>query len=330
MYSIILESLQYSLKYTIKIVPIVAIGIFVANFLINTGIMKKLDKLIKPIATRANLSAISALSVATCTFSSTAGYSMLSEGLNEKKVSEKEVIATTLISSFPSILSHLFTFFIPFVIPILGVITGSIYIFLRVLIALLKSIIGIILAKIWLKTKVMDAQTQNNSNKKHANPNPNHYLVPTTYTQISKKSLKSTYKVLKRIVMVMVIALFVISILDKLEAFENFKNIFEPISNTLGFKSEIIIVGATEILDTRAGFIVAGDFLNKNILNTTDVLIALLLGNIISLSTRFVKHSLPLHVSLFGYKLGTKIVMINTITTLLIDVLFIAILIVLF
>ncbi|HID27752.1 MAG TPA: hypothetical protein EYP22_08060 [Methanosarcinales archaeon] len=328
MYSIILESLQYSLKYTIKIVPIVTIGIFVANFLINTGIMKKLDKLIKPIASRANISAISTLAVATCTFSSTAGFSMLSEGLNEKKVSEKEVIATTLISSFPSILSHLFTFFIPFVIPILGVITGTIYIFLRVVIALLKSIIGIILAKIWLKTKVMDAQ--DNANKRLANPN--HYIVPTTptYTQISKKSLKSTYKVLKRIVIVMVIALFVISILDKLGAFENFKNIFEPISNTFGFKSEIVIVSATEILDTRAGFIVAGDFLNKNILNTTDVLIALLLGNIISFSTRFVKHSLPLHVSLFGYKLGTKIVMINAITTLLIDVLFIAILIGLF
>ncbi|MFQ6072070.1 MAG: nucleoside recognition domain-containing protein, partial [Methanosarcinales archaeon] len=326
----------------IKIVPIVTIGIFVANFLINTGIMKKLDKLIKPIASRANLSAISTLAVATCTFSSTAGFSMLSQGLNEKKVSEKEVIATTLISSFPSILSHLFTFFIPFVIPILGVITGTIYIFLRVVIALLKSIIGIILAKIWLKTKVMDAQ--DNANKRLANPN--HYIVPTTptYTQIStrlrlanlaslrfaKKSLKSTYKVLKRIVIVMVIALFVISILDKLGAFENFKNIFEPISNTFGFKSEIVIVSATEILDTRAGFIVAGDFLNKNILNTTDVLIALLLGNIISFSTRFVKHSLPLHVSLFGYKLGTKIVMINAITTLLIDVLFIAILIGLF
>ena len=51
----------------------------------------------------------------------TAGYSMLVDGLNEKIVSEREVIATTLISSFPSTLSHLFNYFIPLVIPVLGV-----------------------------------------------------------------------------------------------------------------------------------------------------------------------------------------------------------------
>ena len=50
----------------------------------------------------------------------TAGYSMLVDGLNEKIVSDREVIATTLISSFPSTLSHLFNYFIPLVIPVLA------------------------------------------------------------------------------------------------------------------------------------------------------------------------------------------------------------------
>jgi len=50
----------------------------------------------------------------------TASYSMLVDGLNEKIASEREVIVTTLISSFPSTLSHLFNYFIPLVIPVLG------------------------------------------------------------------------------------------------------------------------------------------------------------------------------------------------------------------
>jgi len=58
------------------------------------------------------------------------------------------------------------------------------------------------------------------------------------------------------------------------------------------------------------------------------VLIALMLGNVISFSTRFAKHSLPLHVSLFSPKLGGKIVTINGAATLVIDVLLIAVLLV--
>jgi hypothetical protein len=50
------------------------------------------------------------------------------------------------------------------------------------------------------------------------------------------------------------------------------------------------------------------------------VIIGLIFANVLSLSTRYAKHSLPLHVSLFGPKLGTKIVMINAGITFAIDV----------
>jgi len=113
-------SLLYTLYWIARTVPIIAIGVFATSFAINIGLMRKFDRLTKPLSSKANISTLSALSVVTCAFSTTAGYSMLVDGLNEKIVSEREVIATTLISSFPSTLSHLFNHFIPLVIPVLA------------------------------------------------------------------------------------------------------------------------------------------------------------------------------------------------------------------
>jgi len=313
------SSLLYAAYYTVKIVPIIAIGIFVTSLAVNLGLMRKLDPLIKPLSSKANISAVAALSVVTCSFSTTAGYSMLVDGLNEKIVSERELIATTVISSFPSILSHLFTFFIPVVIPILGLTTGSIYVCLIGLAAFLKSCIGIILARLWLKS------TSSKPQPPGLDPAP----APVgDKNKALNKSAKSTYKLLKRIVPTMFITLFLVSVALELNLFESFSAILEPITNILGLESEVALISATEIVNSYAGIILAGSLLSEGLISTKGVLIALLLGTVVSFSARFVKHSLPLHVSLFGPKLGSKTVAINAGTTLVIDVLFIIVLLI--
>jgi len=303
----------------VKIVPIIAIGIFVTSFAVNIGLMRKLDRLIKPLSSKANISAVSALSVVTCTFSTTAGYSMLVDGLNEKIVSERELIATTVISSFPSILSHLFTFFIPVVIPILGLTTGSIYVCLVGLAAFLKSCFGIFLARQWLKRSPSTPQL------------PGLDPAPAPVDDKNKalnKSAKSTYKLLKRIVPTILITLFLVSVGLELNLFESFSAILEPVTGILRLESEVALISATEIVNSYAGIILAGSLLNEGLISTKGVLIALLLGTVVSFSARFVKHSLPLHVSLFGPKLGGKTVAINAATTFAIDALFIVVLLI--
>ncbi|MCD4798717.1 MAG: hypothetical protein K8R19_06870 [Methanosarcinales archaeon] len=318
---IISTSLLYAAYYVIKIVPIIAIGIFATGLAVNLGLMRKFDRLVKPLSAKARISGTSALSVLTCTFSSTAGYSMLSEGLNNKRISEREVIAVSLITSFPGILSHLFTFFIPVVIPILGFTTGVIYVCLRGFVALLKTCLGIFLARLWLK----DIDNQS-TNSQSSVSNPAHTSIDKKHAL--NKSAASTYKMLKRITPIMFITLFLTSVAMELGIFQSFSKILDPVMNILGLESEIALISATLIVNTYSGMILSGSLLGDGMISTKGVLIALLLGNVISFSTRFVKHSLPLHVSLFGPKLGGKIVAVNGAATLAIDVLLIAVLLV--
>lgn len=321
---VIQASLIYATHGIARIVPVIATGIFLTSFAINIGLMKKFDRLIKPLSSKANISTISALSVVTCMFSTTAGYSMLVDGLNEKIVSKREVIATTVISSFPTILSHLFTFFVPVVIPILSLITGSIYVCLVGFAAFLKSCFGIILARLWLK----DANTSPSKPMLSSNLDPARAPIMDNKRALNK-SAGSTYKMLKRIVPTMFITLFLVSVAMELNLFESFSVILEPVTGILGLKSEVALISATEIVNSYAGIILAGSLLSEGLISTKGVLIALLLGTVVSFSTRFVKHSLPLHVSLFGPKLGGKTVAINAATTLVIDVSFIIVLLML-
>ena len=315
--SVIYASLIYALYWMAKIIPVIAIGIIATSFAVHIGLMRTFDRVITPLSRRANISAVSALSVVTCTFSTSAGYSMLVDGLNEDVISDREVIATTLISSFPSILSHLFSFFIPVVIPLLGFITGSIYVCLVGLVAFLKTCFGIVLARLWLT----DVKNR-----------PGKYRFATDYAPVEtprralSKSARSASKMLARIVPTMFITLFLVSVAMHLNLFKSFSSFLAPLTTILGLESEVVLISATEIVNTYSGLILAGSLLDEGLITTRGVLIALLLGNVLSFSTKFVKHSLPLHVSLFGPTLGSKTVAINAATTLALDVLLIMVL----
>lgn len=321
---IIYTSLIYALHYVAKIVPVIAIGILVTNYAVNIGLMRKFDRLVLPISKRANISGVSALSVVTCMFSATAAYSMLSEELGAKRISEREVIATTLISSFPGILSHLFTYFLPVVIPILGFTTGMIYICLRGLVALVKTCLGFVLARMWLGG---NAIVPGGSSAHHQAHKPDNDSASDNSSSAWNKSVKTAYRMLKRIVPVMFVTLFLVALLMECGVFQEVSGIIEPVTNILGLESEVALVSATEILNTYSGLVLAGSFFDTSVLSTKGVLIALMLGNVISFSTRFAKHSLPLHVSLFGPKLGSKIVAINGAATLVLDIVIIIVLI---
>ncbi len=94
------------------------------------------------------MSEFAVISFATCFVSPTASYSMLSQAWREGKIDDREVIAISFLNSFPSVFSHLYAYFIPFVIPVLGF-AGVVYTAVRFAVAAIKSLIGLFLSRRW-------------------------------------------------------------------------------------------------------------------------------------------------------------------------------------
>ena len=303
----LVESIKISAYYTIKISIIVLTTVFIVNYIMNTGVMKKLSNLLSPILRKLRINPLSISSILTCFFSPTVGYSILAEGLKENKINEKEVIGTSLANSFPSVLSHTFTFFIPVVVPILGW-TGILYVLIRLGVALTKTIIGFVYLSIISKDYSFEVPDINKLDKK----------------ENAKKSFKSTLRFARRLIPILFFMMTLVIYLSKVGFFDYVERFVKPITNLLNLNPNVGILALTEIMNVQAAIVMAGGFLNEGILSSKEVLIGLIIGNVLTFSTRYVKHSLPLHVSLFGAKLGTKIVMVNAAITLLLDIFIIA------
>lgn len=140
----------------------------------------------------------------------------------------------------------------------------------------------------------------------------------------AKKSFKSTIRFAKRLIPIMFFMMTLVLYLSKIGFFDYVEKFVQPITNLLNLNPNVGILALTEIMNVQAAIVMAGGFLNEGILSSKEVLIGLIIGNVLTFSTRYVKHSLPLHVSLFGAKLGTKIVMVNAAITLLLDIFIIA------
>lgn len=297
-----------SFLYTVRISVVVLLTIYIVNYFVNRGLLEKISDYASPVTKKLNLNSFLVSSILVSFFSPTVGYTMLADGITEKELTQTEVLAGTLANSFPAVLSHVLTYYIPVVIPILGY-TGIIYVILRLSIAFTKSILGLFVLLI--------ISRKNTGNIKSRGNKINNKISP----------FEKTFKFARRFVPVMFISMFLVLYLSKTGFFNVFSIIVMPVTNIFNLNPNTGILAITEIINVSAAMVMAGTFLNEASLTQTEVLIGLIFGNVVAFSTRSVKHSIPLHFSLFGSKMGTKVIILNSGVTIILDILIIGFLI---
>ncbi len=280
-----------TLIFLAKTLPLIAVATYLVSYSISKGLMERLAERISFLLR--GLDEIIVTSVAVCFISPLVAYSMLSQALKDGKIDEREVIAASFLNSFPSTFSHIYSFFLPFVIPLLGW-AGIVYTAIRLGVALVKSALGYVLALRWRKGGRIE---EKDVSGRRIDP------------------LKSTLDNLKRIAPTLAITYAVVRYLSVHHFFDR----MSAILSFLPLDPNVVALSMVEFVNVRMAVIVASGFLQNGVLTPKWVVIGLMLGNVITFSTRFVKHSLPMHLSLFG-RLGIKIVAINAIVTLLLDV----------
>ena len=286
------KAILSTLLFLLKTLPIAVVTIYLISYLIRKGYMERITLSIQPLLRRFGVSEIAVLSVATCFVSPTASYSILSQAWREGKVDERGVVAISFLNSFPSVFSHLYSYFIPFVIPVLGF-AGIVYTLTRFAVAIVKSLFGLLLLRKW-SGNIIEKDVKITT----ASPSEN----------------------ILRISVIMATSYFVVSLASEL-------GIFNTLADTLSFlpvNSNSLAIAVVEFFNIRAAVVVAASLIDSG-MHWKWAVVGLILGNVISFSARAVKHSLPMHVSFFG-KFGIKIVALNSLATFILDIFFIVIL----
>ena len=276
------QALESTVFFFIRTAPIVIISIYVISYLSRRSYLVRIVSILKPLLERLNMNPISFTVFTLSFFNTVVAYSILSQAWREGKIDKRDVIATSLLSSFPSVFSHLYTFFIPFVIPVLGLL-GLVYTVLRLLVALVKTLIGYILIK----------------------KGGDNLEVEYDGVSVSENVVK--------VLVIMFVTYFSVEVAYNLGIF---KILIDPLK-FLPLNPSSLTIAVLAIFNLRSAIVFTAGLVEKG-LSYKWALVGLLLGNVISFSVRSAKHSLPLHVSLFG-KFGLKIVIVNSIITFFLD-----------
>ncbi len=284
---------------TVKIVPVIVTAVFLSNLLIEYGTIKRLDFLVRPLTQGANLPRGSGAVIITSLASGTASYSMMANHHQRKEMDDTQVIVTSIMNTFFQYIHHLFTYWLPVVVPLLGLFTGLLYSMIKLSIGLAMTLSAVVIGRIFIR----------DSKKGLLSEEKDHAGEPTSLKV--RHAVEGTTKTLKMILPRLYLVYIAVVVFLATGYLEGFGELAEPLARLFDLPGEAITIIALQAFDATSGYVLTGALLQSGALNPFQAITALLLGTMITLSMTYAKHSLPSKIAFFGPRLGTKIAVYN-------------------
>ncbi len=280
-----------------KLLCFVSLGLLVANFIESLNWTHKIAKLSGPLIRIGHLPATVGGSFSMAFFSGVAANTMLSEAYEQKKISKKQLILGNLFNSLPTYFLHLPTLFFITVPLIKG--AAVIYVGLTLLAAFLRTAFILLVSRFLLKSE--------NGGKHQAE---SRQAERSTLQQAMKKTWKRFKKRFRKI------AIFTVPIYT-LIFFLHLWGLFDwlegALAENIGILSwinpeAISIVVFHLAAEMTAGVAAAGALLDAGQLSYREIILALLVGNVLSSPMRAVRHQFPYYAGIFSPRLALELI----------------------
>ncbi len=278
----------------------VSLGLFIGNLIESLNWARGMARLASPLVRLARLKDISGASFSLAFFSGAAANTMLAEALDSGRMTRREVVLSNLFNSLPTYFLHLPTLFFV-AAPFLGS-TAVLYVSLTVLAALLRTAFIVILGRLTLP------------------PLPEGCVVchlrdeePGGLRRLLEKTLARFRKRLLRIILVTIPIYTLFFFLKRWGAFEALETWMAHEAGVLAMlpPEAMSIVAFHIAAESTAGFAAAGALINADGLTTQQVVLALLVGNVLSTPVRAVRHQLPYYAGIFKTPMAVRLVAHN-------------------
>ncbi len=297
--------------YIISILSI-SFGYILAEFLNQTNLIKYIGKKtskISKIGIHPLLSTIPALYLVSPRLAHTTASSLL----KDKNINEIDLLIAIVASNFPLRLMYIYKYYLPVLVPLLGII-ALYFISLRIIFDIFLLFIVMIIGKSRYNTINFNINNTSNINYTNNNNNYNNNTDKITYIfskeilkEIIKKGLKSSFNFVKSFtpVFIIVVLLIQFGIMDKLSI------ILTPILNKLGLDSIGITYITTAILSPRAAYGIANLMVSYKYSILT-ILGCMFIGNgLFVIVYEWWSRLLPYYYGLYPKKTALKLIIIQ-------------------
>ncbi|WP_396611030.1 nucleoside recognition protein [Haloferax sp. S1W] len=289
-----------------RIAVYIAIGVFAANLVVAFGLVERIAGLSRYLTGPANLPDEVGTAIVTTAASTTAGYGMLAEYRESGVLDDRATLVAVTINTFFGFVQHIFTFYWPVLIPILGHEVGFMYVGARAAIALAITITGVVAGAILLSGRNLDsaavAQTDGAGEASEEEQSLRSML---------EDAGRKTWKTLRRIVPRLAVVYVLVTLLLRTTDLESFTALASPLTNLVGLPGASVPIVVAFAFDTTAGAAAIAPAIGQTF-TPKQAVATMLIGGIISFAVSTFKRSIPFQYGIWGPEFGSKVIAVNT------------------
>ncbi|MFB6193435.1 MAG: nucleoside recognition protein [Halobaculum sp.] len=324
-----------ALERVVRIAVLIAVGVFLANLAVSFGAVERVAGLSRYLTGPANLPDEVGTAILTTAASTTAGYGMLAEFRESGRLSDRATLVAVTINTFFGFVQHVFTFYVPVLIPILGATVGVWYVGTRGLIALGITAVGVLGGAVLLGPEDVGRDgTVSDESGKTADGSPTatdgseemgdetegatdeSVSVPDGGTDEAtrerlREAADSTWSKLRRIVPRLAVVYVVVTLVVARVDLQAASAAAGPLAEIAGLPAVAVGVIAVFAFDTTAGAATVAPLIGGAV-TPEEAVATMLLGGIVSFAVSTFKRSIPFQYGIWGPTFGSKVIAVNT------------------
>ncbi len=283
----------------IRLLFFISIGLFAANLIESLNWTKKVSALSRPLIRAGNLPDRVGAAFSMALFSGVAANTMLAESYNCGYLNKKELVLANLFNSLPTYFLHLPTVIV-ITVPLIKS-AAFIYVGITFGAALFRTFTIVLIGRVLLNKPDIPASL----------------TIPDIKIDDKSKILSKTWKRFKRRmrkILVFTIPIYIIIfILNRLDFFNYIEDLMAGYLHFTPWLSPqaLGIIALHLAAELTAGLAAAGALLQEGVLSNKEIILALLIGNIISSPVRAIRHQFPYYAGIFKPKLATELIFYN-------------------
>ncbi len=288
----------------------ISFGLLLATVLEALRWTKYFAVVAAPLTRKARMSDVSAAAFSLAFVSSMSANTLLSQSYEQGEISKCEVFLSNIFNSLPTILTHTPTIFF-LLWPVLGFPT-VIYVGLTLLAALLRTTLIIAVGAFFLPLlRITPCQSSSVSTQSKTLAHMKEQ--PFSWQKTAQKAWKMFQRRMKKILYFTIPIYIFMYILQQQGFFENLEHWMSLHIAWLSFlePEALGIIVLYMVAELGAALSAAGFALHDGLLSEKSIVLALLVGNILSTPMRGIRHQLPAYAGFYAPRLALQLVLSN-------------------
>jgi len=297
-FALFLSQLWHHLGWPlVRMLFYISIGLLVANFIEALNWTRKIAIISRPLTRFAHLSPLAGAAFSMAFFSGIAANTMLSEGYANGKIEKKELILANLFNSLPTYFLHLPTTFVITAPLIKG--AAVTYIGLTLGAAVLRTLSVSLISHFLLPRPTVD-------NNEETEPT----MAETNLQSAWQRTWKRFKLRIRKIIRFTIPIYILFYILTQMGIFARLQAFMAAHLAFLSWLSPqaMSIIGLHVAAEFTAGLAAAGAMLADGVMSQREIILALLVGNILSSPVRAFRHQFPYYAGIFKPALALQLI----------------------